>query len=162
MLNITDLLATISKAPEDIQQQVNIFSELTSIKQRKALKKSIDHLEEILISLDPVLEVILVLTNSEPRLGLLRSCTISAFAELKRSQKLVKMARLNLEPIAVPSAVPGMFKPAIQTAMEPAEERAIGSSLLTIASDLVALFIHVQEVAYQLKIAVDAGTIGTK
>jgi hypothetical protein len=54
---MTDMLATISKASEDIQQQGIIFSEPKSIKQRETLAKSIASLEAKLTSVDAALEV---------------------------------------------------------------------------------------------------------
>jgi len=158
MKNIKDVLATISEALENIREQVTFFSEPISIKQRDKVVRSVTDLETSLHALAPLLVDILVAADSEPSLRLLWVVANAAYAEVKRSHKLVTMVKLNLKPIAVP----GMLRPAIQSAMEPAEERALGSSLLAMAADLRALEIHVRGVARQLKFEVDnSGERGT-
>jgi hypothetical protein len=151
MHDTTELLAVISKAPEDIQRQVAILSEPQALKPRETLANNITTLDSVLGSIDPVLEAIAMLAESESTLGLLWLATNAAYAELKRAQGLVKMVRLNLKPIPMPDGLSGMFRPPIEKAMAPAEERAIGSAVLTLVSDLSALVIRLQGVVYQLR-----------
>lgn len=162
MHNITDVLATISKAPEKIRQQATVFSEPLSINERDKVAKSVTALEAILTDLDPVLKNILLLSDSKPNLGLLWLATNAAYAELKRTLLLLKMARLNLTPIPLLMGLNGFFESAIKSTMAPAEERAMNSAMLTLTADLKALENHLQGVARQLKIEVDSsGDRGT-
>jgi hypothetical protein len=159
MYDVANLLVRIKKAPEEVKLQLPIFSNPPSVKKRDMLQKSIGTINDAMSSAGSVLDAIADLSNSNRNLRLLHVTTKTAYAELRRSQLLLKMVLLNLEPIPIPAGITGMLEGPIRKTMEPAEERAMSSALLTIAADLTALVIHLDLVAEQFQIEVNEGTI---